>query len=280
MEIEILVVDSGSSDGSISSAKQHDARIMQIPPEEFNHGATRNLGIAHAAYDFIVLMTQDAVPADEQLIESLVAPFEDSDVCGVFARQIPRPDADSVTKFRISNWVAGSGHREIRQILNLRNFEGLSPKEKFEFCAFDNVCSAIRKIVWERHPFQKCAFGEDIEWSKRVLERGWKIQYEPRAKVIHSHERSVFYEYKRTYVCHWRLCELFGLQTIPSWRQAIMSIGSGILSDFSITFKEERGPCRRRRLVKAPIFTLAGVLGQFYGARGYLKSVSKRACGV
>ena len=174
-------------------------------------------------------MTQDAVPADNHLIKCLVKPFSDTLIAGTYARQIPRKDADILTKRNLNRWLTGGSEPCVNWIHDRKVYDKMNPFEKYMFCNFDNVCSAIRKSVWRKIPFQKTFFGEDIAWGKSVLEAGWKIAYEPSAKVIHSHNRSFSYEYKRTYMCHQKLFKLFGLRTVPN-RRALMSRSSIIPS--------------------------------------------------
>jgi rhamnosyltransferase len=78
------------------------------------------------------------------------------------------------------------------------------------------VSSCLRRSVWEKHPFRRISFGEDIEWSERVMKRGYKIVYDPKSAVIHSHNRSALYEMKRAYVAHKLLGELLGFRALRS----------------------------------------------------------------
>ena len=94
--VELLVVDSGSTDGTVEAARRAGARVVEIPPEEFNHGATRDYGISKARGEIVVLMVQDAVPNDSNLLETILQRFSDPEVAGVYVRQIPQPDAESV----------------------------------------------------------------------------------------------------------------------------------------------------------------------------------------
>jgi rhamnosyltransferase len=213
---ELLVVDSGSTDGTLEVAREAGAKVVEIPSKEFNHGATRDFGISLTNNDLVVLLVQDAVPYDANLLEAILRPFSDPETAGVYARQIPQPDADLLTKRNLNNWLTGRTTPEIKQLKSLQWYEGLTAMEKYCFCNFDNVCSAIRKSVWNHHKFGCVNFGEDIDWSERVLKSGAKIVYEPAAAVIHSHDRSVAYEYKRTYVCHRKLYSQFGIQLVPT----------------------------------------------------------------
>jgi len=213
---ELVVVDSGSTDETPDIARRAGARVIEIPQNEFNHGATRDYGISLTSHDIVVLMVQDAVPYDANLLGALLQSFSDPETAGVYARQIPRPDADMLTKRNLDNWLTGRLVPEQKQIKSLQWYEALSPMEKYYFCNFDNVCSAIRKSVWQQHAFGRINFGEDINWSERVLKAGLKIMYQPEAAVIHSHDRPVSYEYKRTYVCHRNLYRQFGIHIVPT----------------------------------------------------------------
>jgi hypothetical protein len=111
-------------------------------------------------------------------------------------------------------------------------------------------------------------FGEDIAWGKKTIERGWKIAYEPAAWVVHSHDRPIGYEFKRTYLCHKTLCELFDLRTMPSWTYAARAVVGSIIKDLRYTFRNERDLQRRLSLIaRIPFLNAATAYGQYRGAR-------------
>jgi rhamnosyltransferase len=87
--------------------------------------------------------------------------------------------------------------------------------------AFDNVSSCLRRSAWEEIPFERTNFGEDLRWSKKVMEAGYKIVYEPRSAVLHSHERGFMYDLRRHYVNQLILSELFGLTLVPSLKRLL-----------------------------------------------------------
>ena len=92
-EVEIVVVDSGSTDGSVDQARAHGARVHEIPPSEFVHGATRNLAARISSGDTLVFTSQDAIPADESWLRLLTSPLADPEVAAVYGRQLPHADA-------------------------------------------------------------------------------------------------------------------------------------------------------------------------------------------
>jgi rhamnosyltransferase len=201
-ELEIVVIDSGSTDGTVDLARKFGARVLEIPSVSFNHGLTRNLGIQNCAGEICVLLVQDAMPIEEDWLEALIRPFgSDPMICGVTTRQVPRPTADVVTNWEVVNHNRILGlESNVRFIPDWSAFESLSFEKKLFLCNFDNVCSAVRRSTWEEYPFRPLAFAEDLDWGVRVLQAGNKIAYEPGAGVIHSHERPALYHLRRYYV--------------------------------------------------------------------------------
>lgn len=231
---EILCIDSGSSDETVETCREFGAEVTVISHAEFNHGGTRNLGVGMARAPLVVLLTQDALPADDGWLEALVEPFADESVAGVYARQIPRDDADMMTRRRLDGWITGGSERIVRQIKDRAEYDALPPVEKYRFCNFDNVCSCIRKSVWEKIKFRRADFAEDIEWSRDALLAGYKIVYQPSAAVVHSHNRSQIYEHRRTYMVVRRLNELFGYRPVESAGEAFRNGWFQMMQDFRV----------------------------------------------
>jgi rhamnosyltransferase len=266
--VDLHIIDSGSTDDTLQIARDAGASVTIIDRSQFNHGLTRNRGIENSTGEILLLITQDALPADPQLLANLIRNYDDPAVGGVFARQIPRPEHDVLIQRRIRNWIAGSDQRREVQLTDRAAYDALTPMDKFLTCVFDNVCSSLRRTAWQQVRFRATAFGEDIDWSKRALEAGWKIVFEPAAAVIHSHRRPIAYEYKRTYQCHRKLYELFALQTIPAPRHVLRSLLHGISSDLRYVAQHEKTLARKLSLmIKVPLLVSAGVLGQYRGAR-------------
>ena len=188
---EIVAVDSSSTDGSEAFLRIGVDRFVSIPAATFNHGMTRNLGVQYARGELVVMLVQDAEPASEEWLQELVEPLiGDMTVAGAFARQQPRDGASALTREYASRWVAAS--RESRVVsLTAHDYERLLPAARLDACAFDNVCSCIRRSVWLQHPFRATPIAEDLEWAREILLAGWKIAYVPSAVVLHSHDRSV-----------------------------------------------------------------------------------------
>jgi rhamnosyltransferase len=189
-EVETMVVDSGSTDGSPELARAHGARLLEVEPVGFRHGATRNLAAEAARGEILVFTTQDAYAADEYWLERLRAPLRgDECVAGVYGRQIPHDDASPPERFFL-DFLYGPDERLQR---------AAEPSElSLHTTLFSNVNSAIRRSIWERFPFaDDLFFAEDQDWSRRVLLAGYTIRYEPRAAVRHSHAYTLTSAFKR-----------------------------------------------------------------------------------
>ena len=279
--VEFIIVDSGSTDDTIAIAKAAGAECYTIPPSEFNHGSTRDFAIGKASSNIIVLTVQDATPLDVQMLEKLLSALEDPEVAGAYARQIPQPDADAITKRNLNTWLTGRTVREVRALPDPAAYDTWPPMERYLASNFDNVCSAIRKSEWEVRPFGRVDFGEDIEWAQSALIRGRRIVYEPTAAVVHSHDRPIAYEYKRTYVCHRKLNQLFGLHMVPTLGRAVQGWLHMMISDMGYTMRAKVPLATKIKLLaKLPALTAMQILGQYQGAKDHLDKSQKKISGV
>ena len=183
-EVEIVVVDSGSRDGSAARAESLGARVHSIPASEFHHGRTRNLGASLARGETLVFTSQDAYAAADSWLEELTAPLrDDGSIAGVYGRQLPHDDARPPERYFL-DFMYGPDPR----VQHLENREELS----FEVTLFSNVNSAVPRPVWEAFPFaEDIVMSEDQEWSRRILHAGLGIVYAPAAAVHHSHAYSI-----------------------------------------------------------------------------------------
>jgi rhamnosyltransferase len=239
-DLELIVVDSGSTDGTVEMAKSHGARVHSIPKSEFNHGATRNLGVSLSTGEFVVLVVQDAVPLDEHWLSAMVeAVRRDELVAGVYGRQVPHPEAGVLTKALVGNLASSSSERREQFAGSPEEYRSLPPARRRRLAAFDNVSSCVRRSVWEKLPFDETNFGEDIRWGKKVVEAGHKIVYEPRSTVFHSHERGAMYDLKRYYVDQRVLMELFGLKPVPNLARLAMAIPRSSIYLFRLLRRNE-----------------------------------------
>lgn len=189
-QVEVVVVDSSSSDGSAELARARGARVHVIPAVEFNHGATRNLGGQLTRGETLVFTSQDAYAPSEDWLARLTAPLRDDDaVAGAYGRQLAHHDARPPERYFL-DFLYGPTAREQRA--------GSVAELSMETTLFSNVTAAMRRQVWEEFPFvEDIIMSEDQEWSQRVLLAGMTIRYVPEAVVRHSHPYTMAQAFRR-----------------------------------------------------------------------------------
>lgn len=166
--------------------------VYHLAKEEFDHGGTRDRGVRMSTADLVVCMTQDAMPADETLIEELVEPFDDPKVWAAYARQLPNEECREVEKYTRS-----FNYPEQSMVKTKEDLDRLGIKTFF--CS--NVCAAWRREKYlELGGFVKhTIFNEDMILAGTMIKQGGKIAYCAKAKVIHSHNYSAFQQFHRNF---------------------------------------------------------------------------------
>jgi 2-desacetyl-2-hydroxyethyl bacteriochlorophyllide A dehydrogenase len=173
-DFEVLLVDSGSTDRTREIAAANGVRIVRLRSEDFTFGHSLNVGIQEARGSLVAILSAHAIPADEEWLERLVAPLRQPCVALVYGGQ----RGHAISKF--------SEARDFERIFPSQGAE-VDPEHPFA----NNANSAIRKTLWDTHPFDKGLPGlEDIEWAKYWMNNGHKVLYEPAACIIHVHTES------------------------------------------------------------------------------------------
>lgn len=210
---EVLAVDSGSDDGTLELLQRFPVRIAQIPPEDFHHARTRNFAARLARGRILVLLSQDAIPASGNWLESMIKNFDDPQVGAVYGRQVPKPGS-SLERQQALNAVYG----EVRVVKDPAHRNGLG----YRFYHFSDANAAVRRSVWEKTQFpEDLKVFEDLGLAKRVLDSGWKIVYEPEAAVIHSHDHNTLGLFKRYFDIGYTLKHL-EIWDAPGTRQSLL----------------------------------------------------------
>lgn len=193
--VEIIVIDSGSVDGTWETICSLPVKGFQIDASDFNHGSTRNLGVKKAKGEILIFTVADAIPANEFVIDYLIQHFKDPLVAAVSGKQIvPHdPDKNPMQWFRPSKPLAPYQSR-IDPASNMT----MSARNLREAAGIDNVCAAYRAPLLRSRPFVHATFGEDLEWGKYALESGWTLVTDPRAQVHHYHHDNGDFTYRRT----------------------------------------------------------------------------------
>ena len=169
-EVEILVVDNESTDGTLDVVRKFECRLLTITAGEFSHGRSINLGIAEAKGEFVAIVSGHCIPVNSHWLRRLRLAFADPAVAGVYGRQEPLPDSSDFDKRDL--WTAF----------------GLDRRVQYRDNFFHNANSMIRRNVWQTLPFNETLSGvEDRDWAKRALARGHRVVYEPAAGVYHFH---------------------------------------------------------------------------------------------
>jgi glycosyltransferase involved in cell wall biosynthesis len=175
--VEIVCVDSGSSAADLAAMERYGARVIPIDRKQFNHGLTRDLGAAESCGRVLVFLNQDAVPCDPQWLETLVAPLFAADGCVAVQGGILE--------------VPDRGERFYWDSCGDRFYFTRESKrwiERYFGIGFSTVNAAIRRDVWERHPFGYAPIMEDKKWQREVVAAGHCIAVAPRACVHHTHD--------------------------------------------------------------------------------------------
>lgn len=168
------------------------AEVHHITKEEFDHGKTRAMGAAMAETDLLVFFTQDAVPANNKVIEVLVNSFADDSIGAAYGRQLPAADC----KF-IEQYTRGFNYPENSRVKRKEDLPKLGIKTYF--CS--NVCAAYRRCVYEKLGgfVTKTIFNEDMILAAQMIQAGYGVAYAARAEVIHSHNYSYFQQFQRNF---------------------------------------------------------------------------------
>ena len=187
-------------------AKYPFIELHHIDENDFDHGGTRNLGVSFSDSEFFLLMTDDAVPKDERMIENMLKTFDDPKVGSCYARQIPHKYCHVIEKYtRSFNYPLTPAVRSKDDIatIGIKAFFG------------SNVCFMYRRSIFDELGgfIDRTIFNEDMIYSRKLLDSGYKIAYEPKAEVKHSHNYTGVQYLKRNFdlgVSHADHPEVFG----------------------------------------------------------------------
>ncbi len=165
---------------------------FEIKKSEFDHGGTRNYGASLSRAEILVFMTQDAVPADANLIKYLIEPFHDPRVAASYGRQLTMPKSGMIESYtRRFNYPEKSYTKTLDDLPEL----GI----KTYFCS--NVCAAYRKSVYDSLGgfVDKTIFNEDMIMAAGMIHEGYAIAYSAKARVYHSHVYTYIQQFKRNF---------------------------------------------------------------------------------
>jgi glycosyltransferase involved in cell wall biosynthesis len=172
-DVEIILVDSGSTDRTVAIAESFGARVVRIPSAEFTFGRSLNLGIQASTRELIIIASAHVYPVYPDWFESLLHPFEDASIAVTYGKQ----RGPEMAKF------------SEQQIYYQWYPDASKPRQATAFC--NNANAAIRKTLWEQNPYDETLTGlEDLAWAKWAKEQGYEIAYVAEAEIIHIHNET------------------------------------------------------------------------------------------
>lgn len=173
--------------------KADRGEIVTLPKSEFDHGGTRNLGASLSKADYMLFMTQDAVPAQDTLLEKLYDSFEKHDrVAAAYGRQMPGEHSGVIERYtREFNYPPESSVKEKADLerLGIKTF----------FCS--NVCAMYRRDIYEKLGgfVTRTIFNEDMIFAAGLIQAGYRIAYAAEAEVVHSHKYTYWQQLTRNF---------------------------------------------------------------------------------
>ena len=176
--------------GTSFSKQYKNVLVKHLSKREFDHGRTRNSAVHLSDAEVFIMMTQDAVPADEFMVEELLQGLAQENVAVAYARQIAGDSSSEAEKF-----TRNFNYPDEKMIKTETDIERLGIKTFF--CS--NVCAAYRKDIFDAlGGFVKhTIFNEDMIFAAKAVRAGYGIAYQPEAKVFHSHDYTAMEQFHR-----------------------------------------------------------------------------------
>lgn len=265
---EVIVIDSGSKDGSKDIIPSDDPRfrLIEISSSEFGHGKTRNLGAREARGEFCAFLTHDAVPVNQHWLSELIRPLRnDPEVAGVFGRHIAHIDASPFTRWELETHFAGLRQWTKVKIEDAREYSrNLGLRQVYHFYSDNSSC--LRKSVWQKIPYPDVDFAEDQLWAKQIVEAGYAKAFAWDSVVAHSHDYSLWERFQRSYDEARAFQRLFGYQLCESLRIACKRALSTSIRDGRLALKHRWIFGHPKATFKMPFNNLAHQLGQYVGS--------------
>lgn len=213
--IEIVIVDSGSTDATISIASRFPIKLISIKPENFSFGRALNLGCQVATGEFIVIASAHVYPVYRDWLEQLIKPFQDSSVALAYGQQ----RGNDVTKY------------SERQVFQKWFPDRSNLHQSHPFC--NNANCAIRRAVWEKNYYDETLTGlEDIDFAKKIQNQGYRIAYIADAEIIHVHNESytkIYNRYRREAIA---FKKIYPQEHFNLWDFARLWIGNTISDSY------------------------------------------------
>jgi rhamnosyltransferase len=281
-EIEIIVLNSMSTDESCDIARRYGAKIIDIPDGTFNHGLTRNIGVLHATGALVYFTVQDAWIASGDMLEKMARHFESEEVMAVAGHQAVPHEKDK-NPFVWYRPYSKPGITE-KFITNNIDFLGMPAHKQQALVAWDDVVAMYRKSALLQQPFVQTEFAEDWIWSYQALMKGWKLLHDSSLVVYHYHHQSYRYVFNTGYTINYHFYKFFKYKpAVPSVIMPITRVIYHLLKNKHLSIREKiywivHNISGKLALCFSTInflirFKVAGAVGIEKGYRKYCKSI-------
>jgi glycosyltransferase involved in cell wall biosynthesis len=220
-DIEVIVVDSGSTDKTLHIAGQYGCHIIHISSEEFSFGRSLNIGCTEASNDILVFISGHCIPVDNYWLYNLIKPLLEGKAIYSYGRQI------------------GNHESSFSECQIFRKYYSEKNKITQEDYFCNNANAALQKSTWEQYKFNEELTGlEDMELGKRLINAGQKLAYVADAPVYHIHNeswKSVRNRYEREAIALQRIAPEIQISFLDFLRYYI----SAILLDIGTAIQEK-----------------------------------------
>lgn len=196
-QVEVITVDSGSTDGTAEAAERAGATVIRIPNEEFSHSHARNLGASKASGEYILFMTQDARPNGSHWLNALLQPALTEGVAAVSCRESPKPDCDLLGRSAIWLHSRYMGVQNTDRILSMPSHPDYDTLRRNG--QLNDVTCLVRRDVFEKFLYRG-DYAEDLDLGLRLIRAGYRLALLSGVYTIHSHTRRPYYHFKRCLV--------------------------------------------------------------------------------
>ena len=254
-DFETIVVDSGSFDDTREIAAVRADRLLRISSHDFTFGYSLNAGIREARGRYCVIASAHTLPRDKYWLERLIAPLAVDNVAMTYGRQM------------------GVESSKFCEAEDMARFFGPHPRDEHppDF-AVNNANSAIRRDLWQKHPFDEALPGlEDVEWARHWMKRGMVVRYVPEAALYHIHEETWLQIRRRFYreAVAWRRMSIRGRRHIPmelvrEVRRAAADCVRALTADDNPTTRRLTRPARLAEILAYRLHKNVGVVRGFF----------------
>jgi len=243
--VEVILVDSGSTDLTVVKAQKYNVKLIKIESEVFTFGRALNVGIKNASGKYLVFASAHVYPTDGNWLENLVKPLKREKTALSYGRQIGM----RTTKY--------SEH----QIFKKWFPEESCSNQNHPFC--NNANAAIKKELWLDQPYDETITGlEDLHWANKIMDKGYQIAYVAEANIVHVHDETYSQVYNRYFREAIAYKKIFP-EAVFSFLDFLVLVSSNILFDLARSVYD-----KKTFLVFLSIFNFR--INQFWGTfKGY-----------